>query len=287
MLGHVVLRTLSEHVEAYGTVRSGDEDVRAFAPGAAGLLEGVVANDFDTVVGAVGQTRPDVIVNCIGIVKQLEEAKAAIPSLVVNSLFPHRLLDLARATGARLVHVSTDCVFSGARGNYTEDDLPDPVDLYGRSKLLGEVADAPALTVRTSIIGRELRGAHGLLEWFLSQEGREVHGFRRAIFSGLTTPALSRVIVELLTRHPTLVGLWHVAAAPIDKFTLLELLRDGFAADVDISPDEDVVIDRSLDGSRFGARTGIAAPSWADMIADLAEGSSAYDLIRGKTVAER
>jgi dTDP-4-dehydrorhamnose reductase len=287
MLGHTVLRTLSEHVETYGTVRARDEDVHAIAPSAAGVLEGVAATDFDTIVGAVARTQPDAIVNCIGIVKQLDAGKAAVPSIAVNSLFPHRLHGLARVSGSQLVHVSTDCVFSGDRGGYTEDDLPDAVDLYGRSKLLGEVVDDRALTIRTSIIGRELRGAHGLLEWFLSQQGREVRGFSRAIFSGWTTTALSRVILELITRQPPLVGLWHVAAEPIDKFTLLQLVRDAFDLDVSIRRDDEVAIDRSLDGSRFRAETGIAAPPWPVMIAELAEGSSTYDLMRGTTVASR
>ena len=144
MLGHKVLQTLSIEVDAYGTVRGRADAVRAVAPASVDVLEGVSANDFDTVLDAVGRTRPDAIVNCIGIVKQLDEAKAAVPSIGVNSLFPHRLLGLARASGARLVHVSTDCVFSGARGRYTEDDVPDPADLYGRSKLLGELTDPPA-----------------------------------------------------------------------------------------------------------------------------------------------
>jgi dTDP-4-dehydrorhamnose reductase len=287
MLGHKVLQTLSDDTEAYGSVRGRGNDVSAVAPAAAGIVEGVAAEEFDTVVEAVGQTRPDAIVNCIGIVKQLDEAKAPLRAISINSLFPHRLSRLAEAAGARLVHVSTDCVFSGARGGYSEDDLPDPIDLYGRSKLLGEVVDAQALTLRTSMIGRELQGSHGLLEWFLSQEGGRVRGFRRAIFSGWTTNALARVILELVERHSSLTGLWHVAAEPINKFELLELLRDAFALDVEIEPDDEVVLDRSLDGSRFRAETGITAPPWRDMIAELAEGSSLYDQTRGQAVARR
>jgi dTDP-4-dehydrorhamnose reductase len=287
MLGHKALQTLSENTEAYGTVRGRGNDVSAVAPAAAGIVEGVAAEEFDTVVEAVGRTRPDAIVNCIGIVKQLDEAKAPLRAISINSLFPHRLSRLAEAADARLVHVSTDCVFSGARGGYSEDDTPDPVDLYGRTKLLGEIVDAPAVTIRTSMIGRELHGGRGLLEWFLSQSGGRVRGFRRAIFSGWTTNALARVILELVERHSSLTGLWHVAAEPINKFELLELVREAFAIDIELEPDDDVVIDRSLDGSRFRTETGIAAPPWPDMIAELAEGSSFYNRMRGQAVARR
>src|SRR4051794_10629675 len=285
MLGHVVLQTLAARYETYGTVRGGTGVLPDVAPDAAGLLTGVAATDFDTVVDAVARTRPEAIVNCIGIVKQLDEAKDASISIAVNSLFPHRLAKLSAAAGSRLVHIGTDCVFSGAKGLYSEDDLPDATDLYGRTKLLGEVTGPGALTLRTSIVGRELTGAHGLVEWFLSQEGGSVRGFRKAIFSGWTTEALATAIAELLETQPELSGLWHVAAAPIDKLELLTLVRDAFGAEIAIEPDDALVIDRSLDGSRFVRETGIVAPEWADMIARLSEGSPSYYRSRGASRA--
>src|SRR5207253_2340396 len=148
--------------------------------------------------------------------------------LSINSLFPHRLARLCHAAKARLIHVSTDCVFSGRKGNYTEADQPDAEDLYGRSKLLGEVQGPGCLTLRTSIIGRELDTRQGLVEWFLSNQGRKVKGYRRAIFSGLTTDALSELIGRIILNHPDLEGLWHVASAPINKFELISLVRDVF-----------------------------------------------------------
>src|SRR5688572_14501723 len=170
MLGHKAWQTLKEGFETFATVRGSASDYRQFGIiDESRLVDGVAAEDLESVKRAVMTTRPDVILNCIGIVKQDKAAKDPLMSITVNSLFPHRLANMARDAGARLIHLSTDCVFSGRDGNYAEDDLPDPPDLYGRSKLLGEVDGDGCLTIRTSMIGRELRGSHGLIEWFLSQ----------------------------------------------------------------------------------------------------------------------
>jgi dTDP-4-dehydrorhamnose reductase len=219
-------------------------------------------------VRAIAAVKPDVVVNCIGIVKQLDAAHDPVPSISVNALFPHRLAALVQAADARLLHVSTDCVFSGRGGGYTEADEPDPVDLYGRTKLLGEVVGAGALTVRTSIVGRELGTTQGLLEWFLAQSG-PVRGYARAIFSGVTTEALAEVLAEIAAHHSALSGVWHVASEPITKLELLHRLAHTFGHAVAIEPDDRLAIDRSLDGSRFVAATGIETPSWDDMLAQL------------------
>jgi dTDP-4-dehydrorhamnose reductase len=233
------------------------------------------ANSFDTVdvyrpetlAPALGEFRPQVVVNCIGVVKQRHEADV-LEHLEINAVAPHRIARLCHDAGARLIHVSTDCVFSGRRGMYTEDDNADAEDIYGRTKYLGEV-DAPhCLTLRTSFIGRELSGRLSLLEWFLAQRG-PVKGFRRAIFSGLTSLELARVIERMLTQFPAASGLYHVSSDPIDKYTLLHLLRDHFALDTKIEGDEAVVIDRSLDSSRFREQFGYRPPSWPDMVQEL------------------
>lgn len=174
---------------------------------------------------------------------------------------------MCAATGARLIHISTDCVFSGRKGNYLETDFPDAEDLYGRSKLLGEVTQqSHALTLRTSIIGFELATRFGLIEWFLSNRGKEVNGYRRAIFSGLTTMELSRLIIELITQHPTLAGLYQVSVDPIDKYTLLCMVNDVFQTGITIKPVDNVEINRSLDSTRFRKAVGWITPAWNDMI---------------------
>lgn len=281
MLGHKLCQVLQDRFETYATLR------RPLPPGVAGALfepdrvvGGVAAEDFDTVVRALAATRPSVVVNCVGIVKQASAAKDPLSSISINALFPHRLANLCQATGIRLIHVSTDCVFSGDVGGYGEDDRPDPVDLYGRSKLLGEVEHPHALTLRTSIIGRELAGSYGLVEWFLGQDGGTARGFTRAIFSGLTTLGLSEVIAGVIADHPELSGLWHVAAEPINKFDLLSLVAEAYGLDVRIEPADEPVIDRSLDGGRFRSATGLVAPDWPTMLKRMATDPTPYDELR-------
>lgn len=281
MLGHKAYQVLGERFETYVTFRQSPrayEHWGIFDPSRA--VGQVSAGDFDTVARAFAAVRPDAVVNCVGVVKQDAAAKDPLTSIAVNSLFPHRLAALCGAAGARLVHLSTDCVFSGRAGNYAEADAPDAADLYGRTKLLGEVGGENCLTVRTSMIGRELSGAHGLLEWFLSQEGGRVRGFRRAVFSGFTTGALAELLARVVGEHPGLSGVWHAAAEPVDKFELLSLIKETYGLRVEIEPDESFVCDRSLDGSRFREATGLAAPSWPEMIRAMRDDPTPYERMR-------
>jgi dTDP-4-dehydrorhamnose reductase len=265
MLGHKLVQALRGTVECAATVRGTATRFPELYEGVR-LFTGVDVCAADRIGGVLATAPFDAVVNCAGVTKQVPAGRDPVATIETNALFPHRLARLCGAGGVRLVHISTDCVFSGRQGSYREEDPPDPDDLYGRSKLLGEV-DAPGcLTIRTSMIGRELKGSHGLLEWFLGQTG-PVRGFRRAIFSGLTTGALAGLIVEVLQRHTALTGLYHVAAEPISKYDLLSLVNASFRTTIDIVPDDTVRIDRSLDGRRFRQATGFVAPPWRDMIA--------------------
>jgi dTDP-4-dehydrorhamnose reductase len=202
----------------------------------------------------------------VGLVKQLAEAEDPLAALPINALLPHRLSRLCSLVGARLVHISTDCVFSGAKGCYREGDMPDAQDLYGRSKLLGEVTgDAHAITLRTSIIGHEIGRAHGLVGWFLEQSGT-VNGYRRAIFSGIPTVELACIIRDRVLPNRQLQGLYHVSAAPIDKLSLLQTVASQYRHAVEIIPDDRVNIDRSLDSSRFRNATGYTPPDWPELV---------------------
>jgi dTDP-4-dehydrorhamnose reductase len=244
------------------------------------LVGNVDVNDFSTVEMAVETINPDVVINGIGIVKQLREARDPIPSIAINALFPHLLAQLCVKRGIRMVHMSTDCVFTGTKGKYTENDFADANDLYGRTKYLGEVDYPGCLTIRTSIVGLEIDSSHGLFEWFFSQRGKRVSGYTNAIFSGLTTNALADVIGTVIDRRPDLHGVWQVASPPISKYDLLVQVRDRFGLNIEIEPDESVVIDRSLDPSRFIARTGIAIPTWPAMIEQLYLDPTPYDQAR-------
>ncbi|WP_395517391.1 dTDP-4-dehydrorhamnose reductase family protein [Pseudorhizobium flavum] len=222
--------------------------------------------DNDALISLLNWSKPTTVVNCVGLIKQLPASKDPLVALPINAMFPHRLARLAALVGARLIHVSTDCVFSGSKGGYTEDCEPDSSDLYGVSKRLGEVLDVEnAVTLRTSIIGRELNSAHSLVEWFLAQHG-EVMGFKHAIFSGLPTCELASVIRDVVIPHKELNGLYHVSAEPISKFELLQLIASEYGKDIRILPDERTVIDRSLNSARFSCATGYVAPPWPELI---------------------
>jgi dTDP-4-dehydrorhamnose reductase len=284
MLGHTLWRVCRERTETRATVRAASLDVVAVElEDVDGAVPGIRAEEIGTVERALDNLRPNVVVNCIGVVKQLAIEPPEIVRL--NALFPHELAAACAPRGIRLIHLSTDCVFSGRHGGYIETDTPDPIDLYGRSKLAGEPAGPHVLTLRTSMIGWELGGRRqGLLEWFAGERGGTVRGYTRAVFSGPTTPVLSRAILAAID-HPELTGTWHVAAEPIAKHELLLALRGALELEVDIVPDEALAIDRSLDASAFRAATGWAAPSWEEMIGELA--ATAPARIVGHSVARR
>jgi len=281
MLGHKVYQVLSRRFETYVTFKDPTGLWTRFpmyeSLGPDRIMGGVNALDLDSLVQALARVRPEVVINCIGIVKQLKEARDPIISLTLNSLFPHRLANLCMASGARLFHVSTDCVFSGRKGNYTEDDLPDAEDLYGRTKLLGEVNRPGCLTIRTSIFGRDLLKSNAFLEWFLSNRGGRVKGYKNAIYTGFPTLVLARIMGDIIVQHPDLSGLYQIASQPISKYELLVRIRDAMKLDVDIEPYDDPPCDRSLNAARFLAVTGYQIPTWDGMLAELAADPAPYD----------
>jgi dTDP-4-dehydrorhamnose reductase len=269
MLGHQLLAHLEPRHDVKVTLR---QDIAAYA--SYGLFNphnsygGIDVPPLERLAEVVTDFGPDAVVNCVGIVKQRPSAKEIIPSLEINALLPHRLADLCKGVNARLVHLSTDCVFSGRKGNYVENDTSDAEDLYGRSKFLGEVHESNCLTLRTSIIGRELARHQSLLDWFLAQKGT-VRGFRRAIYSGLTTLEMSRIIENMITNHPEASGVYHVSSAPINKYELLLLFREQLGHNVEIVPDDTFHCDRSLNSARFRAAFNYSPPSWPAMIEEL------------------
>jgi dTDP-4-dehydrorhamnose reductase len=272
MLGNAVLRFFAQSpgFSPRGSVRS----VKALnlLPEAlhGRVICGVDAENADSLRNAFVQARPDVVINCVGLVKQLADGDDPLAAIPINSLLPHRLARLCGDAGARLIHVSTDCVFNGAKGMYREDDFADANDLYGRSKLLGEVGDSEGVTLRTSIIGPELNSAHGLVSWFLAQKGC-VKGFTRAIFSGLPTVELARVMRDFVIPRADLRGLYHVSAAPISKHRLLCLVASAYHFPIDVVADDALIIDRSLDSTRFRLQTGYDPPEWPELVRAMQE----------------
>lgn len=270
MLGSTLFRAFSSDptLNTYGTLRE-VSGVRHFVPELRDtLIQNIHLEGETGLLTAFSIAKPDVVINCIGIIKQLPNANDHLESLAINSTLPHRLAKYCTAFGARLIHFSTDCVFSGKQGCYKEDDFPDAYDLYGRTKFLGEVNYENSITLRTSIIGHELNRAKSLVDWFLSQTG-EVKGFRKAVFSGLPTIEIARVVKKFVIPNHELSGLYHLSVDPINKFDLLSLVAETYCKDIKIIPDDKLIIDRSLNSDNFRAATGFKPRPWSELIKDM------------------
>jgi dTDP-4-dehydrorhamnose reductase len=279
MLGHRLWINLRKQHETWVTVRGNVDEFpdtpefpREF------IRTGVDALNFDQVTRALASIQPDLVINCIGLIKQMGHlAKDPLFSISLNAMLPHRISMICRVAKIRMIHISTDCVFSGMKGNYLETDQSDAEDNYGRTKFLGEVAYPHCVTLRTSIIGRELKNKLGLIEWFLAQK-RPINGYTRAIFSGFTTDEISRIILNYVIPNPKLSGVYQVSSDPISKYDLLQLTKKAFnRTDIDIKPEDNFFCDRSLNSSRFREFTGYNPPSWEAMINELAAASSLYN----------
>lgn len=267
MLGNAVFRVFaqSDGYSVMGSARSAS--VLRLLPSELReqVVCGVDVENTDSLMRLFALVRPNVVINCIGLVKQLAEADDPLAAIPINALLPHRAARLCDVAGARLIHMSTDCVFAGTRGMYGEQDVSDAKDLYGRSKYLGEVDYPHAVTLRTSIIGHELNSVHGLVGWFLAQQG-PIKGYARAIFSGLPTVELAHVMRDFVIPNADLRGLYHVSAEPINKFELLKLVAQAYGKDIAITPDDNLVINRSLDSSRFREVTGYQPAAWPELV---------------------
>jgi dTDP-4-dehydrorhamnose reductase len=267
MLGNAIVRRFSEHTrfEVFGTVRGSQVPSYFSQEAATRVVTGVDVENHDSLVSAFLKVKPALVINCVGLVKQLSDGNDPLVAVPMNTLLPHKLARLSELVNARLIQVSTDCVFSGKQGAYVESDTPDASDVYGRSKLMGEVDYPHCVTLRTSIIGHELSGNRSLVGWFLSQKGA-VKGFPNAIFSGFPTVELADIIIDQVVPRAELRGLYHVAANPISKFDLLTLVAQVYRHEIEIRRDDSVRIDRSLNADRFNSLTGYRAPEWRSLV---------------------
>jgi len=282
MLGHKLVQRLAQRgLWVAATIRAaaipGSAAARASLGKADRIFERVDLLQDDQLTMTIEAAEPDVVVNAVGIIKQIDAAKDSIASISTNALLPHRIAALCTRLGMRLIHFSTDCVFSGHNGPFAEDAPADPQDLYGRSKLLGEPSGPRCLTMRTSIVGRELRVRAGLVEWFMSRRGGSATGYAGALYSGLTTGTLADLVGRLIVEHPDLEGLCNVSSDAINKYELLTLVNRHYRLGIALARDDSLVIDRRLDGRRFRERTGFSAPSWDAMIAEMAADPTPYD----------
>lgn len=267
MLGYSLFSNLSEYpqLSIFGTVRSIKGKEYYFEHVQHQIIQNVDVNHVEQIESAITQVNPDVVINCIGLIKQHDVSKQHIAAIKVNALLPHEIASICDRHQAKLIHFSTDCVFDGKKGIYGEQDLPTATDLYGKSKCLGEVDYGNHLTLRTSIIGHELKSAVSLIDWFLSQEGR-VKGFSKAVFSGLPTAYIAKVLADFVLPKPELTGLYHLSVQPIDKYALISKTSCVYQKQIEIERYDDFVIDRSLDSSKFQAATGFTPPSWDELV---------------------
>lgn len=278
MLGHKLLQKFDGRFDVTATCRNEKGLNTSYIFERTNIINGVEVTDQATVSSVLQTVRPDVVVNAAGVIKQLPGSRDVTTALKVNSLFPHFLATESEIHGFRLLTISTDCVFDGKKGNYADADTPDALDLYGQSKRWGEVSAPNCLTLRTSIIGHELASSHSLVDWFLSNRGGSVKGFKSAIYSGFPTVIFADIIASLIEQQPKLSGIYNVSSEPINKFDLLRLIDEEYKSNIDIQPDTDFTIDRSLNSDRFRAETGFSPLSWPEMIRSMREDSSVYGI---------
>jgi dTDP-4-dehydrorhamnose reductase len=273
MLGHTLFKEMNKNTsfEVFGTTRSKSGLNNYFTnEELAKVRDGVDADNFETVIRAIASVQPTIIINCIGIIKQLPISKDPLTAITVNAQLPHRISLVARSANARLIHISTDCVFNGKQGNYTESDHSNAEDLYGRTKFLGEVAYPHCITLRTSIIGHELKTNFSLVDWFMSQKN-ETNGFTKAIYSGFPTIEIVNIISNYVIPNKELSGLYHVSSDAISKYDLLHIMKDVYKKEIKINAYDDFVLDRSMNSERFKNATGYKSPDWQKLVEDMHE----------------
>jgi dTDP-4-dehydrorhamnose reductase len=279
LLGHMLIRVLSESNDVFGTTR---EKPNISSPLANFLslekwIGGVDASVPHSIEKIFDTDQFDVAINCIGLIKQRDSIVSDSETMLINGEFPHHLAQIANSHDTQVIHISTDCVFSGTKGSYLESDTPDPVDVYGKSKLLGELIDSNNLTLRTSHIGRELTVKKSFVEWLVSQRGGHVNGYSHAIYSGLTTQALARTISKLLLGNSHLTSLFHVSSQPISKLEIINKLNELLDLQLTVTPDASVQINRSLNSEKFQNATSISPQTWDEMLSDLCQDQKTYE----------
>jgi dTDP-4-dehydrorhamnose reductase len=270
MLGYSLFSNLTEYSEldVYGTVRNIKGKERFFINYPNNIIEGIEVDNINKIENVISNLKPDVVINCIGLIKQHDISKQHTDAIAINSLLPHQLASICSRLEAKFIHFSTDCIFSGRKGGYLEDDIPDAIDLYGKSKRLGEVDYYPHLTLRTSIIGHELSSNVSLIDWFLSQENK-TKGFSKAIFSGLPTCVIAKLLAENILPKADLTGVYQLSVDPIDKYSLLTLVAEIYNKKIEVEDSTELVIDRSLNSDRLQQLIRFKVPTWESLITDM------------------
>lgn len=270
MLGHQLWRHFSStSINTFGVIRKARSAYRHDSLFSSDrVIDHIDARDFQNLCGVIEEVDPDIVLNCIGITKRREKEDIPADSIRLNALLPHELAAWGLKQGLKIINFSTDCVFDGQKGLYSESNPTSAQDLYGRTKALGEITGENALTIRSSFIGPELHDGTELFEWFIAQRGN-VKGFTNAIYSGLTTLELARVVEKIVIEHPTCTGLYHISSDPISKHDLLRKILKHMDLPIELIPDGKFKCDRSLDSHRFRENYNYTPPSWEGMVSEL------------------
>ena len=281
MLGHKLFQLLGmDYPETFGTI-SGKSSIYPYSGISFFHTDKVIPEvnmlDFGQIEHIINQLNPDYIINCLRVATHGDETAPPLQTITVNSLLPHQLAEVAKKNGARMIHFSSDCVFNGKQGMYTEEDPPNATHIYGQTRLLGEVFADNVLVLRGSVIGRELIQHSSLLDWFLRQQGSEINGFTHAIYSGLSSVETVRVVQMIISIKPSLTGLYHIASKPINKYNLLKLAQKNFGIKVTIHKQNKYFVNRSLAAEKIKYALGYVAPSWSSMMKELAEENEQYN----------
>ncbi len=281
MLGHKLIQVFRNKFEVWSTLRkkvSDFSDLNIFDKN--NTFENIDAQDFEAVSSVIKELKPNIVINAVGVIKQKSDSKDVIKTLEINSIFPHKVAQVTQSIGAKFITFSTDCVFDGNDGNYTENDISNATDLYGRSKYLGEVSEENCLTLRTSIIGREIQTSNSLIEWFLGNKGEKVFGFTNAIYTGFPTIVISEILADIIEKHQTLQGIYHLSSDPINKYDLLNLVKSKLDLDIEIEPCSDFHIDRSLNSKKIRDEINFVPQTWNEMIESMLSETAFYDKLK-------
>jgi len=290
MLGHKALHSLSSELDTWATFRKFDNRFKSLKfIDKSKIIDNVNAFSFESIEKAIQLVKPDVVLNCIGIIKQLKEYSDPKISIYINSYMPHLLAEYCVRNHIKFIHISTDCVFNGVDGNYREESISNADDLYGRSKYLGEVSDGSTLTLRTSIIGHELLSSFSLVDWFINNSSPDIEGYKNAIYTGFPTCIFINEIFKLIKYFPKLSGLYHVASDPITKYDLLCKINKIYCLNKTLLPNDKFICNRSMNYSKYKIATNFKPLPWEEMITRMYEDyiETNYNLMEGRYEIKR
>jgi len=279
MLGHKLYQTLSKtYDDVIPVFRKNKEHYHKFnlyKPEK--MIGNTDVTDQSKLLAVLNSVKPDIICNCIGKTTRKINSEDSQSVIYLNSFLPHFISKWSSENNSYFIHFSTDCVFSGKNGPYKPNDFRDSRDLYGLSKILGETNSKYGLTIRTSIVGREIENQTEFFEWIFSSKNKSVSGYKNVFYSGVTTNYLSEVVAQLITKDSKSHGLLQVASPPISKLNLIKKVNSLFGLGMKINTDASKVSNKILSPVKFTITSGIKTQTWDEMLNTLKKENSYYE----------